>query len=123
MTYNGDGTTTNYRWDQAGGLAQILDDGTQYVPGLGAGALGQITGRSTYYFLPDALGSTIAIVDSTGTVQQTYTYDAFGKATAGINNRPTEFLFGSQQTDPRGFQVLRARYYDPSMAFPRSVQR
>ncbi|MGI8549720.1 MAG: RHS repeat domain-containing protein [Dehalococcoidia bacterium] len=123
MTYNGDGmrlsrttggSTTNYLWDIGGGLPQIIDDGTQYVPDLGAAALGQITPAGMYYLLADELSSTVAVIDSSGTVQQTYSYDAFGKATAGTNNHPVEYQFDGQQMDPNGMQALRARFYDPS---------
>jgi RHS repeat-associated protein len=56
----------------------------------------------------------MAIVDSSGTVQQTEKYDVYGQATAGTNSHPTEYQFAGQQTDATGLQYLRARYYDPS---------
>ena len=90
----------------------ILDDGTQYV--YGAGLVAQIVSGTPSYFLSDGLGSTLAVVDGTGTLQQTYSYDVYGKATAGVSNHSTEYTFAGQQTDPSGLQYLRARYYDPS---------
>ncbi len=124
-SYNGDGlrltrtsggTTTNYLWDVGRGLPRILDDGTyQYVYGIGPGPIERValSGGTTHYFLADGLGSTLAIVDSSGTTAQTYTYDAFGKATPGMSFA-NEFTFAGQQTDPSGLQYLRARYMDPS---------
>ena len=40
----------------------------------------------------DGLGSTMAIVDSSGNSQKSYTYDVYGEATpsGGLNNRPVE---------------------------------
>jgi hypothetical protein len=38
-------------------------------------------GASTRGVLTDALGSTVALVDETGTIQAAYTYDPFGTTT------------------------------------------
>lgn len=124
-TYNGDGlrltrtnggTTTNYLRDVGRGVPRLLDDGTyQYIYGVGSGPIARValSGDATHAFLADGLGSTLAIVDSAGTTAQTYTYDAFGKATPGLSFA-NEFTFAGQQTDPSGLQHLRARYHDPS---------
>ncbi|MHB8575189.1 MAG: RHS repeat-associated core domain-containing protein [Dehalococcoidia bacterium] len=121
MTYNGDGlrtsrtsggTTTNFVWDIAGGLPQLLDDGPQYV--LGIGLVAHVTSTGTFYFLTDGLGSTLAEVNSSGAVVQSYSYDAFGAVKSSTGTQSTEFQFAGQQTDPSGLQYLRARYYDPS---------
>jgi len=42
----------------------------------------QVSGANTYYYLSDGLGSTMAMVDSTGTVVKTYGYDVYGKVTS-----------------------------------------
>ncbi len=111
MTYNGDGlrlsrtsggTTTSYLWDVGRGLPRLLDDGTyQYIYGVGAGPVERValSGGTTHFFLADGLGSTLAIVDSSGSTAQTYTYDAFGKATPGMSFA-NEFTFAGQQTNP-----------------------
>ncbi len=124
FTYNGDGLrqtrtdtatnlTTSFVWDASVRTPVVLDDGTQYVYGA-SGLAEQVVNSTPYYVLSDGLSSTLAVVDGTGTVQQTYSYDVFGKATAGTNNHPTEYNFAGQQTDATGLQYLRARYYDPS---------
>ncbi|MBK9342120.1 MAG: hypothetical protein IPN07_03525 [Dehalococcoidia bacterium] len=104
------GATTTFTWDIASGLPVVLDDGNQYVYGAGLTAMKQ--GGSWYYYLADGLGSTMAIVDSSGNSQKSYTYDVYGEATpsGGLSN---EFDFAGQQTDGTGLQYLRARYYDP----------
>ncbi len=70
-----------------------------------------LTATGSYYYLADGLGSTMAMVDSTGIVAKSYTYDVYGKpaATGALAN---EFDFAGQQTDPTGLQYLRARYYE-----------
>lgn len=124
MTYNGDGlrqtrtdTTThyawNYVWDVGARLPVVLDDDSQYVYGLGLVA--QVwTGSTTFYFLSDGLGSTLAMVAGDGTLVQSYSYDVYGTPTAGTNRHPAEYNFAGQQTDPTNLQYLRARYFDPA---------
>jgi RHS repeat-associated protein len=104
------GNTTTFTWDIAGGLPVVLDDGNQYV--YGAGLVSQKQGGSWYYYLADGLGSTMAVVDASGAVQDSYTYDVYGtpSKTGSLAN---EFDFAGQQTDGTGLQYLRARYYDP----------
>jgi RHS repeat-associated protein len=104
------GATTTFTWDIAGGLPVVLDDGNQYVYGAALTSMKQ--GGNWYYYLADGLGSTMAVVDSTGASQKSYTYDVYGEATpsGGLAN---EFDFAGQQTDGTGLQYLRARYYDP----------
>lgn len=115
--YNGDGlrtsrtvggTTTTFVL--SGG--NVVDDGTQYV--YGVGLVEHVTPAGTYWYLGDGSGSTVALVSSTGTVAQSYGYDASGNVTATSGSQPTEYQYDGQQTDPSGLRYLRARYYDPS---------
>jgi len=104
------GVTTTFTWDVNAGLPVVLDDGNQYV--YGAGLAEMVTGSGTYYYLADGLGSTMAIVDTSGTVQKSYTYDVYGKPTA-TGSLANEYDFAGQETDGTGLQYLRARYMDP----------
>jgi len=104
------GSTTTFTWDANAGLPVVLDDGNQYV--YGAGLAEMVTGGSTYYYLADGLGSTMAMVDTSGTVQKSYTYDVYGKPTA-TGSLGNEYDFAGQETDGTGLQYLRARYMDP----------
>jgi RHS repeat-associated protein len=54
----------------------------------------------------------MAIVNATGTVQNSYAYDVYGKPTV-TGSLSNEFDFAGQQTDGTGLQYLRARYMDP----------
>jgi RHS repeat-associated protein len=120
FTYRGDGlrnsrttggVTTGFAWDINRGLPVVLDDGNQYV--YGAGLASMVTGSGAYYYLADGLGSTMVIVDTSGAVQKSYTYDVYGKPTA-TGTLANEFDFAGQETDPTGLQYLRARYMDPA---------
>ena len=121
FTYRGDGlrdsravsggATTTFTWDIAGGLPVVLDDGNQYL--YGAGLTAQKQSGNWYYYLADGLGSTMAVVNASGTVQDSYTYDVYGTPTK-TGSLGNEFDFAGQQTDGTGLQYLRARYYDPA---------
>ncbi len=56
----------------------------------------------------------LAVVDGSGTVQQSYAYDVFGAVTSQSGSLGSEQQFAGQQTDPDGLQDLRARFYDPA---------
>jgi RHS repeat-associated protein len=104
------GVTTNFTWDINAGLPVVLDDGAQYLYGAGLEAMKQ--SGSWFYYLADGLGSTMAIVNASGTVQNSYAYDVYGKPTV-TGSLPNEYDFAGQQTDATGLQYLRARYMDP----------
>ncbi|HLF79431.1 MAG TPA: RHS repeat-associated core domain-containing protein [Dehalococcoidia bacterium] len=122
FAYNGDGlrnsrtvggNTTTFTWDVAQSDPQVLDDGAfKYVYGLGRVAeIGP--GTTTHYYLPGGLGSTMALVDSTGAIVSTYNYDIFGAIRSSTGSQANEFQFTGEQVDSSiGLQFLRARYYD-----------
>jgi RHS repeat-associated protein len=63
-------------------------------------------------FMTDALGSTIGLVNSSGSIVGSYTYAPFGKTTAsGSANQP--FQFTGRENDADGLYYYRARYYNP----------
>lgn len=64
--------------------------------------------------LKDALGSTIALVDSGGNVQTTYSYDPFGNTTTGgASSNPSQYT--GRENDGNGLYFYRARYYSPTL--------
>ncbi len=77
----------------------------------------------TYYFVNDRLGSTIALVTTTGGLAGTYAYDPYGKttpvsgtSTTAAQNNPWRYTGGYQ--DPGdGYYKLGARYYDAAGHF------
>lgn len=64
-------------------------------------------------FLTDALGSTLALADSTGIIQTSYTYAPYGNTitTGQANSNP--FQYTGRENDGTGLYYYRARYYDP----------
>ena len=65
-------------------------------------------------FLTDMLRSTIALADSSGTLQTQYGYDPFGNATVSGAANPDPYEFTGRENDGTGLYYYRARYYSPS---------
>ncbi len=72
-------------------------------------------GSGVYYYIYDGLGSTRQLVNTGGTVTDTWGYSAFGELASHTGSTVNSFLFNAQQFDqPAGTYFLRARYYDQS---------
>jgi RHS repeat-associated protein len=111
------GTTTGY-----------LNDGDSVVQELSAGApsanvlngprqdevLARLTLNGISTHLTDALGSTVALANSTGAVMTSYSYDPFGSPTLTGAQSDDPFQFTGRENDGTGLQYNRARYYSPS---------
>ena len=127
FSYDGFGRRTSTTIN--GTTADVLNDGSNLVQELSGGTptANMLTGlgidevfsrtdsSGTSYFLTDALGSTIALADSSGTAQTSYTYDPFGTATStGASSSNTQQYTG-RENDGTGLQYNRARYYSPTL--------
>ncbi len=67
------------------------------------------------YLVADALGSVRAVVNTSGTVVATASYDVYGTPNSGSNvSGQTPFGYAGGYTDPSGLIYLIGRYYDPS---------
>jgi RHS repeat-associated protein len=64
------------------------------------------------YLLTDALGSTIALADGSGSVQTEYSYEPFGSVTTSGSSSANTFGFTGRENDGTGLSFYRARYYD-----------
>jgi YD repeat-containing protein len=95
------GTLTEFLYDgvnpvqETSGAAVLAN----ILPGLGIDEFlsrTDVAAGTTSSFLPDALGSTLALADSAGTVQTEYTYEPFGRTTAtGLSNtNPFQYRSG-----------------------------
>ncbi len=105
--------TTSYTLDVAGGLTQVLSDGTHtYLYGNGRIAL--YTGMTAEYFLGDALDSVRQLADASGNVALAKGYEPYGEVRDSAVNAPTAYGFRGETTDSNGLIYLRARYYLPS---------
>jgi len=126
-TFVYDGTGRRQKKTIEGSLAEYLYDGVNPVQETsGATVLANIlTGLgidefftrtdvpavTASHFLPEALGSALALTDSAGTVQTEYTYEPFGRTTAtGVSNS-NSFQYTGRENDGSGIYYYRARYY------------
>ncbi len=107
--------TTTYAVDIAGGLTQVLFDGTNIYL-YGAGRIAQQLASLTEYYLDDALGSVRQLTNSGGDVVLARAYDPYGNlvennAYPGVT---TTYGYTGEYTDASGMVYLRARYYSPA---------
>ena len=114
----GTASTQNYVWDTEGALPQLLMDGTNaYIYNSGTAPAEQVnlvTGAVTY-LVADSLGSVRGIVNGSGTLTATTSYDAWGNPeTSGGLTATTPFGYAGGYTDADGLVYLLARYYSPS---------
>ena len=105
LLYNGD----NVVQEQVGGSASanILGGGLDEF-------FGRTDASGTRSPLVDALGSPIALTDSSGVVQTEYTYEPFGATgiTGTASSNPSQYT--GRENDGIGLYYYRARYYSPS---------
>jgi RHS repeat-associated protein len=105
------------------GFPQVLEesgsDGStrKLVYGLQRISQRQSVGSTTLtsFYIYDGHGSVRALTDASGTVTDTYDYDAFGNLIHKTGSTPNEFLFAGEQFDADlGMYYNRARYLKPS---------
>jgi RHS repeat-associated protein len=123
--YNGDGlrmletTTTGslaFVWDPTTSVPEVLTDGTHYfIYGASGQPVEQLDASNTpSYFVHDGIGSTRALLTTTGSVGATFTYSAYGKVTQ-TGSLSTPLQFAQSYSDPAtGLDYLINRNYDPS---------
>src|SRR5216683_6598036 len=72
--------------------------------------------NGTLTFLTDALGSPLALTNSSGAIATSYTYEPFGKVS--VTNppllNPNPYQFTGRENDGTGLYFYRARYYSPT---------
>src|SRR5579862_9290727 len=77
--------------------------------------IGRTDSGGAMSFLRDALGSTIALTDSTGALSTQYTYQPFGATDASGPANTNRYQFTGRENDGTGLYYYRARYYSPSL--------
>ncbi|MGH7840872.1 MAG: RHS repeat-associated core domain-containing protein [Candidatus Binataceae bacterium] len=65
-------------------------------------------------FLSDALGSTLGLTNSSGSIATSYTYDPFGNVSASGTANANPYQFTGRENDATGLYFHRARYYSPT---------
>ncbi|MGO8870488.1 MAG: RHS repeat-associated core domain-containing protein [Acidimicrobiales bacterium] len=130
-TYDGDGvrasatttpaggssSTQHFVWDENGSVPEILMDSTNaYVYGPGSTPIEQVnlSSGTVQYLVSDTLGSVRGVVNSSGSLTASTSYDAWGNPeTSGGLTSFTPVGFAGGYTDPSGLVYLINRYYDP----------
>jgi RHS repeat-associated protein len=112
------GTTTNYVYD---GLNPVQEKAgatvtANLLAGLGIDEfLTRTDGAGTRGLLTDALGSTVALGDGTGTIQTQYTYEPFGYASQTGQANTNSYKYTGREDDGSGLYYYRARSYHPRL--------
>ena len=90
----------DFLYDESGNAYSFVYNGTQY------------------YYVRNLQGDVVKILNTSGTVVATYTYDAWGKVTNSGNvvgqYNPIRYRGYYYDTDT-GFYYLQSRYYDPAI--------
>ena len=72
--------------------------------------------KTTYYYVLNALGDVVSLINSSGTVYASYTYDAWGKVLTSsgtmASTNPLRYR-GYYYDVETGWYYLQSRYYDP----------
>lgn len=113
LTKEINGQITQYQYDRFDVVKELFD-GTP-VNSLRTLNVDELLIRNgTQHHLADALGSSIALTDPTGTVQTEYTYEPFGRtAVAGAATNPIQYT--GRENDGTSLYYYRSRYYNPSL--------
>ncbi|WP_456094014.1 polymorphic toxin-type HINT domain-containing protein [Paenibacillus sinensis] len=74
------------------------------------------TAGKDYYYLYNGHGDVVQIVDTSGNVVNSYSYDVWGNITSQTEGVSNSFKYAGEMYDAEtGLYYLRARYYDPSI--------
>jgi RHS repeat-associated protein len=107
-------TTTNFLYD---GANAVQESGTNPTANLLTGGVDERFTRTdatgTYDYLTDALGSTVALTDTTGKSDAQYSYGPYGNFTL-MGSTTNSYSYTGRETDGLGIDYYRARYYSPT---------
>jgi RHS repeat-associated protein len=111
------GATTNFLYDGVNPVQEL--SGTTPIANLLTGGIDEYFARTdsagARSFLTDALGSTLALADSTGTTKTSYTFDPFGNTSSSGVSSTNSFQYTGRELDGTGLYFYRARYYNPTI--------
>ena len=111
------GTSTTFLYDGANAVQEVIG-GTNTANSL-SGGIDEVFQRTdsagARSFLADPLGSTLALTDSTGTVQTSYSFEPFGNTTLSGSATTDSFAYTGRELDASNLYYYRARYYSPTL--------
>ncbi len=125
-TMTASSTTSTYLYDDASAIRVVTGTGGSAVkkdvlrmPGTGEVlAYSSTTGSTTttWTSIHDQIGSTVALVDSSGAMSTQYTYEPFGRTTFGGSSNSFPFQYAGMELDS-GTELYHtpARYYSPKL--------
>jgi RHS repeat-associated protein len=111
------GTTTQFLYDRLNPVQELNSTGgvvANMLTGLRVDEYFSRTDTAPSTFLADALGSTVGLVGSGGTIATSYTYQPFGATTVGGSANGNSFQFTGRENDGSGVYYYRNRYYSPT---------
>lgn len=110
------GRATTYRLDGTEVVGEVADG--RRAEYLRTRAVDETLARSdsdgTFYLLQDALRSTVALLDESGGVVRSFSYDPFGTTAVSGGASVVPFQFTGRENDANGLYFYRARYYSPA---------
>jgi len=108
------GKTQTYLYDGADIIQESGSKNATYTQGAGIDEpLLRKAGNQREYYLADALGSIVGLMDESATITTSYSYSPYGKkATAGFAS-DNPYGFTAREDDGTGLYFYRARYYSP----------
>jgi RHS repeat-associated protein len=117
FTQNSTTAVTNYLYDLQIPIQEVDSGGSElarYPQGSVIDEpLAMARAGATSFYEQDGIGSITSLSGSTGTVSNSYTYDAFGNLTASTGLLVNPFQFTGRDYDQEtGLRYYRARYYD-----------
>jgi RHS repeat-associated protein len=108
---------TSFVYDGANAAQEL--SGNTVLANLISGGIDEIFTRAdstgTFTPLKDALGSTVALIDASGNVVTTYSYDPFGNTTVSGAANANEFQYNGRENEGNGLYFYRARYYNSTL--------
>ncbi len=108
-------STTGFAYAGANAIQEQDGSGTPTAERLTGGidqVFSRTDGAGSRTLLSDALGSTLALVDGTGAITTSYTYEPFGTTTASGAASTSRAQFTGQENDG-ALYFYRSRYYNP----------
>ena len=111
------GATTGFWYDENDVYAELTGaiPSATYIRGLSIDEPYIRKGASDEFYETDALGTSVALTNTTGMSQTTYTYEPFGNTTRTGTPSSNAFEYTGRENDGTGLLYYRARYYDPKM--------
>jgi RHS repeat-associated protein len=108
------GLTTNFLYDRSNVVQELGGSNASLMTGLSVDEIfAYINSSGTTSFLTDALGSTLALTGSDGSIETQYTYAPFGATSFNGPASANSFQFTGRENDGAGLYYYRSRYYSP----------